>query len=1130
MEKETGNRLVERASKEEIEYNWREAGDIYAQMLKNLHNKGDTEKVAGLYKKLGYVNAKAADTVENLERYVKLKKIAIESYKEACELFKQTRLEMEELESRAEYHFESSLITKSSKEGKENLDKAFDLFIQASEISSKKGDNEDYARNLIRTANTAFYLMNYIKDPIELKKIAKKGAEISKTAWEVSKRLNNIRNMTESLYAYQSIGLNNCFFEVIPKKENWNEKLSFAFDYSGLYNKVRESHVLASKCEDPRILGLNHLLLGFFTVYHGFYFSEDENEQREYIEKGLDLFKKGLELIIRTKESSSIIIFLFWLDWYAFFGGKFDYIQKRISNDLEKLKRLTKIYTNSINIWNFYAHFLPALYYANVAQRSFFTLENRKAYANKAIEYANKSIKNLGFEPNSAWAYQILTWSHSQLTNLASSQNERKVEAEKMLMNAKKAEFIGEKYKAGLSRTSEYSALYRAFKTLADISENNEKKTEYLKLAVDSAEKYLDHAVESRTGIIGAKIRLGFLYEELGIITLENKYLINAKEAFSNSIKDSREKRYYSYEAASHEYLAHIEDRLGNYLASANQYHMAQKAYEKSLVNIEYKLLINRIKEKINYTNAWNLIENAKLNHKKEDHIKSEEYYSKASEMLKGLKSYKYEAPYYFAWKLIESSEDLSKKEQHHKAIEQYNLAKNSFNDAINILEKQLNEFQDKTILNRIKKLSKIAKLRMNYCSARIDLEEARILGKDGNKLTAAEKFASAAQKFGDICKSFKYERERVDLEAVHYLCRAWENMELAENYEDPKRFSEASSLFEKAGNLFYENKLKLLAEGNSSFCQALENGSRFDNSTNINVKSDLYPKIKILLRKAASLYRKGGFEGAADWAIASSSYFDATWNLIKADLEMNLEKKKQLLDISFGILSSTAQIFAKSGYKNKEKEVIERLDMIKKEENIIFSALNTIVEPSISKSTLGIVAPACPLETSLSPRISEASQFTEEERRVMEKKAEERIMEKDEGGKVKVFMSYATLDSNFFQISDVAEHLTYYSDIEQVLYWEESLQDDIYGYMNKNLDLCDIFLIFCSTNALQSDAVEMEWQAALKIKKKIIPIFINESEIPPLLSTKLGVPFIKDDLNKTIEQIHQLILKKLNL
>ena len=55
-----------------------------------------------------------------------------------------------------------------------------------------------------------------------------------------------------------------------------------------------------------------------------------------------------------------------------------------------------------------------------------------------------------------------------------------------------------------------------------------------------------------------------------------------------------------------------------------------------------------------------------------------------------------------------------------------------------------------------------------------------------------------------------------------------------------------------------------------------------------------------------------------------------------------------------------------------------------------------------------------------------------------------------------------------------------------------------------------------------------MEWQAALKIKKKIIPVFKNESDIPVLLSPKLGIKYDENDLEKTISELYNLILKKL--
>jgi hypothetical protein len=125
------------------------------------------------------------------------------------------------------------------------------------------------------------------------------------------------------------------------------------------------------------------------------------------------------------------------------------------------------------------------------------------------------------------------------------------------------------------------------------------------------------------------------------------------------------------------------------------------------------------------------------------------------------------------------------------------------------------------------------------------------------------------------------------------------------------------------------------------------------------------------------------------------------------------------------------------------------------------------------------------------------------------------------------VFVSYATEDAERFQIARLAETLTRCSGIDDVLYWEADARDDIYQYMNENVGRCDVFLMFCSPNALHSEAVELEWMAALKKKKRIIPIFHREADIPTLLTTKLGVRYKAGDFEGTLRDIHQLILKK---
>ena len=128
------------------------------------------------------------------------------------------------------------------------------------------------------------------------------------------------------------------------------------------------------------------------------------------------------------------------------------------------------------------------------------------------------------------------------------------------------------------------------------------------------------------------------------------------------------------------------------------------------------------------------------------------------------------------------------------------------------------------------------------------------------------------------------------------------------------------------------------------------------------------------------------------------------------------------------------------------------------------------------------------------------------------------------------IFISYATVDSDFFQIPKITGVLTSYPEINEILYWESDMHDDIYQFMDENLKQCKVVLLFCSKNSLYSEAVKMEWRSALKLDKKIIPIFVEPDDIPALLSTKLGIQFKESDPYTSIEDIYQMVLKKLEI
>ncbi|MFX1320110.1 MAG: carbon-nitrogen hydrolase family protein [Promethearchaeota archaeon] len=971
VEKQKDETLLEKAQLEENNYNWIEAAKLYEQILNYFLERNMIDKVAFAYKKLGFTNVMASEMADSPVDLSNRCKNAIDAYDKAIKLFNQIGSKEEELECMGDKLYAQIFISTSNEEIKNSLKDAFKIFLEASELYSQKGDNESKARTLSRALFCIGWVMNCLSEESEYDLLYYKYLDLIDKALKSAIEVKNVRDLGEVIYGIFLI----CFFQIYFK--NFRKDDDFKNIMMNLRKKINDTIDLIGDSEDYRALSMIYYTYGQIYCGYACHFIKNEIEQIDMSIKGISILEKALNYARKANNNHLITASIFFIDWWAFFQRRLNYVQKRIYGDVNEMLKLSKMVGH--NHYCFYALFLPVFYYANMSQRSFFTIRQRKSYAKQAIKYAKEALNLTSNLPYSAWPYQMLTYSYSELTRLSSLKDEQNKYSDKMFDYAQKAVEISKNYEGGLIRATGYSSMYRAYKTLADLTLNEENKINMLSSAAEAAKEYLEYTPESYTAELIGQIRLGLLLEDIGIISGKIDSLEQAKEIFYNLLNESTESGRYSYAAATSEYIARIEDRLGNNKSSAELYNKARVLYSESLKTIKYKPLKERSKEKIQYAEAWALIETAKLYHKEENHISAKDCYEKACQILGKLPRYNFEGSYYNAWIYLEEAEHLSKQAKHSDAIEKFVASSKYFTDALNELDTIIEKSKDKMEIDRINKLINVAKIRINYSNARADVENARILGKKGEHLTAGEKFSVAASQFKYICTKFELERERKELEAVYYLCKAWENMELAENSEDFQRYSNASSLFDKASNLFIENKLKMLSLGNSSFCQALELGCKFDATIKTEIKAEIYTKIKIILRKSATYYNKGGFESGAEWALATSIYFDASWHLIRADQEVDLEEKNKLLEIGSGFLKSAAELFAKAGYKNKERELLESLDMVLKEKKIILTALNTIIQPAITKSTVGIIAPACPIETSESPKLSEVSSYTQE-------------------------------------------------------------------------------------------------------------------------------------------------------
>lgn len=973
--------LIERALDEERNYNWKEAARLYKQVAKAYLENNMQRDAAKIYDKLGTIYHRAVYASEIKEDYLNWNELSVKAFYRAESLFNQTKDITLSMECKAKALAQGCYVIASIEEARKNIKKSVDIFLELSEKYSKVNDKINFLRLSTLSVEPMMLFVFLSSNPSDLEYYSKLGSDLIEKAWKILKEVDTIEIRSRLLYGEYLFMFHMNRWTELTYGDKKQEKINKKF-----LKRCEETLNLAENCDDvinEQALGDIYSVTGFIYCIFGSLYVEDKNERVNFAEKGFELLEKSLVFYKNSRNITGVIGAIYSIDYQAGIFSRFEYLQKRILNDVHEMQKLENIFENLYTGFYYFIDFITIVYYDQFTSRSFLRKDLRKSYAQLGIEYTNKALKRLAFGPYIVHIYQYLTHFYSQLAILATEDDPQEEYIQKMLYYANKTENLSNKYKGGTARSAGFTSLYRAYKTLADITKEREEKIKNLELAIEAAKNNIRYSIESHRIYLAIQIRLALLYEELSILTTEEKFIFLAREIFLRIIIDSSEKGYFYYTAACYEYIARLEDRLGNYMTSSEYYQKAMKAHEDSLLLIEYKPLKERTNEKIEYTKAWSFIEKAKSYHKQENHVKAKENYEEAYEILNNLINFTYEAAYYGAWIVLEEAEYLSKQERYKDAIKSFEKTRDLFESAnyiIRFIRKNVRRSKD------LKRLEKVARVRMNHCSARINLEQARILAKKGGHIAAAEKFSNAANQFRDICILFKVKRERAELEAIYYLCRAWESMELAENYEDPEKFKEAASLFVKASEFLSESRLKYLAKGNSNFCLALEEGCKFDRSHDINIKTRLYPKVKSILRKAADLYDKGGFKNGANWALATSIYFDATWYLIQYDNELDVNKKKELLNYGLNYLKASAELFHKAGYKDKEKEVLERLNRIIKEEEILFSALNTIYKPAVSRSMEGIITPSCPIEISQSPRIGEIQQYSEEVSTFLEK------------------------------------------------------------------------------------------------------------------------------------------------
>ncbi|MEJ2241268.1 MAG: hypothetical protein P8Y18_03890, partial [Candidatus Bathyarchaeota archaeon] len=389
---------------------------------------------------------------------------------------------------------------------------------------------------------------------------------------------------------------------------------------------------------------------------------------------------------------------------------------------------------------------------------------------------------------------------------------------------------------------------------IAKIETNVDQKKTLFKDAVSTWEECLElsekmlEAFPDKSEWLGG---LGFYYYDFGGILTQiynldrNKSgILKAIEVYKKGLELFNKYNLLVHVSESYWKIALIYNLLGEHLEASDNYVLASKAYQSTIQRIPQ--LKDFCENYSAYMLAWSKIEKALHHHARQEYAESKKYYEKAATLHERSGPMSYMASNYWAWATMENAEGLSRKEMPKKAIQVFIDAQVKFRASEDALKKKFTEIESQEEKLFSEELINISRIRRKYCQIRVDIEEAKILDKNGDYASSSKRYGLAKSKLRQLLKETETEQNKRDFSLMLNFCEAWEKMELAEEKTDPELYIQAAQQFEEAKELSPTKKIGLLALGNSSFCKALAYGIKYEMTRDVNQHLEAKKQINI--------------------------------------------------------------------------------------------------------------------------------------------------------------------------------------------------------------------------------------------------------------------------------------------
>ena len=952
--------LENTAKQQEEKYKWLEAIEFYEKAI-NLALKEDNSFWIGeIYDRIGYCYFRAALQAPSKTRFKNRMKRSVQTYEKAAKIYQNSEDKkgvIKAANSKAEAAYANSWLAISASKKKAYLDEWWILKCNVLKGYENIGDKYSSAKTcndmLECSSNRRIFLESSWEASMQVaEELFSLGERAIATLSELSDNHELARAYCWTSWCYalsiwdrvrgeKRKELGKKAIRYSKKAVELSEKTGDAWLIGWTYNSafsasyIVEGDIqaaysfLQSEIKQGKILGDNYLLaIGTYMLFiiglQSSILEEDPDKKRELVKRNL----------LAAQDASQ--------------------------------------YYQTINYSIFTAHNAVGTAFLGMASVES-NFEEKQNLLKNAVRFLRKSMKH-----TEGWVHSLVPiisqrFIHSlvRLSEVESVRAEKKRLLEEALINSKKTaktlQQIWPKFYLYRAFNNNWMALAEA--ELSKITKDKKKKTSLLKNAVSSMETCLvfiekelkDSPQDWKIANCGKYYyQLGGILNQLYLLTRKEKLLHRTIEAYDNAIGVFGKTDIITHLAEARWQKAKVRNQLCEYLEAAQDYELSSKAYLRAAEKVPQ--LKAFYEDHASYMKAWSQIEQARFNHSIEEYNKAKQNYEKAAMLHKSTDQWSYLVTNYFAWASMEEAEGLSRKENTQQAKEAFQRALEQFTVTEKSIKQKIQEITSPEENKLNQRLLDASDLRRRFCQARIQIEEAKLLDREGKYLQSSKNYREAAQKLGSLIGKVESKTESKELELLSTLCQAWEKMAFAEETTSAESYLEAATLFEQAKGYCFTRKASLWAIGNSSFCKGLAAGTRYQDS--MDLKENALAKRH--MKRASTSYLQAGFRNASEYAKATQRLFDAYVFMNQAESEVDPEKKTKQYQMAENLLQIAAGSFTKAKQPEKTTQVHEILASVREEKTLAISLSQLMKAPSIASTTQSFTAPTPTSEVSV--------------------------------------------------------------------------------------------------------------------------------------------------------------------